>query len=377
MTSPTLALAIELLRRPSITPHDAGCQALLAARLQALGFAIEPLVFGEVTNLWARLGAHPPLFVFAGHTDVVPPGPEDDWRFPPFEPVVRNGYLYGRGSADMKGSLAAMVTACERFLADRPHPRGSLALLLTSDEEGAARDGTARVVTHLQARHERIDWCLIGEPSSKESIADTIKNGRRGSLNAYLRVFGLQGHVAYPERTVNPIHRFAPALAELTTTVWDGGNAFFPPSSFQVSNLNTGIGADNVVPGLLEARFNFRYSTAVRCDELQARVKAMLDRHALDYALEWLPVGAPFLTERGPLLEAVIGAITEVTGTTAEVSTSGGTSDGRFIAPTGAEVIELGPVNATIHQVDERVRTTDLDTLSHLYQCILERLLSR
>jgi len=306
---------------------------------------------------------------------VVPPGLENKWRFPPFAGVVDNGNLYGRGAADMKGSLAAMITACERFVAKHPQPRGSIAFLVTSDEEGPARHGTIKVIEHLQARQERIDWCLIGEPSGRKRVADTIKNGRRGSLNAHLWVHGLQGHVAYPERVVNPIHRFAPALAELTTTVWDDGNAFFPPTSFQVSNLRAGIGADNVVPDVLEAQFNFRYSTVFTTAELQARVEAILTRHGLDYSLEWRPSGDPFLTPGGALLQASIRSVSEVLGIDCEISTTGGTSDGRFIAGTGAEVIELGPVNATIHQLNERVRVADLDTLSHIYERIMERLL--
>jgi succinyl-diaminopimelate desuccinylase len=373
--SPTLAFAIELVRRQSITPDDAGCQELLAARLRPLGFAIERLRFGGVTNLWARFGSRPPLFVFAGHTDVVPPGPRDKWQFPPFAGVVDEGHLYGRGAADMKGSLAAMITACERFVVKHPHPSGSIAFLITSDEEGPAQDGTLRVIEYLQARHEHIDWCLIGEPSGKVIVADTLKNGRRGSLNAHLWVHGHQGHIAYPERVVNPIHRFAPALAELTTTVWDEGNAFFPPTSFQVSNLRAGIGADNVVPGVLEVQFNFRYSTVFTTAELQARVAAVLTRHELDYTIEWRPSGDPFLTPGGALLEASTRSVSEVLGIHCDVCTSGGTSDGRFIARTGAEVIELGPVNTTIHQVNERVRTEDLETLSHIYERIMQRLL--
>lgn len=376
MGSPTLALAIELVRRRSITPVDGGCQTLLAERLQRLGFSVEHLGFGQVANLWARYGGQSPVFVFAGHTDVVPPGVEDKWRFPPFAGIVEGGDLYGRGAADMKGSLAAMVTACERFIRKCPRPHGSIAFLITSDEEGPARDGTVKVIEHLQARREHIDWCLVGEPSSREVVADTIKNGRRGSLNAHLWVHGLQGHVAYPERIVNPIHRFAPALTELTTTVWDQGHDFFPPTSLQVSNLRAGIGADNVVPGVLEAQFNVRYSPVFTATELQARIEAILARHALDYTIEWRPSGDPFLTPRGALLEASLSSVAEVLGIRCELSTAGGTSDGRFIARTGAEVIELGPVNATIHQVDERVRTEDLDTLSRIYEGILDRLLA-
>lgn len=375
MNSPTLALAIELIRRPSITPRDEGCQELLAAQLRSLGFTIERLRFGEVTNLWARYGSQPPLLVFAGHTDVVPPGPEDQWQFAPFAGTVNDGELYGRGAADMKGSLAAMVTACQRLLSQHPDLSGSIAFLITSDEEGPAQDGTIKVIEHLQARREQIDWCLVGEPSGREIVADTIKNGRRGSLNARLWVHGVQGHVAYPERVVNPIHRFAPALAELTATVWDDGNAFFPPTSFQISNLRAGIGADNVVPGVLEVQFNFRYSTVFTTAELQTRVEAILARHGINYAIEWQPSGDPFLTPGGALLAATMRSVSEVLGIRCEISTTGGTSDGRFIALTGAEVIELGPVNATIHQVNERVRVADLDTLSQIYERVMQHLL--
>jgi succinyl-diaminopimelate desuccinylase len=331
--------------------------------------------FGEVDNLWARRGSEGPLLCLAGHTDVVPTGPLADWTSPPFEPTVRDGQLYGRGAADMKGSLAAMVTACERFLARRPDHRGAIAFLITSDEEGPAVDGTVRVVDALARRGERIDWCLVGEPTSLETVGDAIKNGRRGSLNGRLTVHGVQGHIAYPDRVENPIHRFAPALAELCAMQWDRGNAFFPPTSFQVSNLTSGTGAENVVPGHLEALFNFRFSTEVTAAELQERVETVLRRHGLRYALAWNLSGNPFLTARGRLLEATAGAVREETGREPDVNTAGGTSDGRFVAPTGAEVVELGPLNATIHKVDERVGVDELERLSTIYERVIDRLL--
>ena len=368
----TLELARELIRRPSITPDDAGCQALLAEHLRPLGFRIRPLPFGEVSNLWARRGTSPPLFVFLGHTDVVPPGPAEAWATPPFDPVLRDGYLHGRGAADMKGSLAAMVTACARFAEHRPEPRGSIALLLTSDEEGPAQDGTRRVIDRLT---DPIDWCVVGEPSSAERVGDTIKHGRRGSLNGRLTVRGVQGHVAYPDRTVNPIHGACAALAEILEIVWDEGSADFPPTRFQVSNIGAGTGAVNVVPATLEADFNLRYSPALTHTEIMARVESLLDRHGLEWDIAWQHSAAPFLTRGGALVEAAKSSIREVAGIEPELSTAGGTSDGRFVAPTGAEVIELGPVNATIHQVDERVACADLDRLSLMYEGILERLL--
>ncbi len=374
--SPTLSLAQALIARPSVTPCDAGCQDLLLERLQPLGFRGERLRFGEVDNLWARRGEQGPLFVFAGHTDVVPPGPLEQWRFDPFTPTVHEGRLYGRGAADMKGSLAAMVTACERFLAAHPRPRGSIAFLLTSDEEGPAVDGTRKVVETLQGRGERIDWCLVGEPSSREHLGDVIKNGRRGSLGGRLVVRGVQGHVAYPHLARNPIHLFAPALAELCARQWDSGNAHFPPTTFQVSNLHAGTGADNVIPPALEAWFNFRYSTQTSAPRLQAAVEECLQRHGLDYDLEWKLSGEPFLTPPGELVDTVRAAVQEVTGRPCTLSTDGGTSDGRFIAPTGAQVVELGPVNATIHKIDEHVSVADLDTLSMLYERILIKLLT-
>ena len=368
----TLELARELVRRPSITPDDAGCQALLAEHLRPLGFRTRPMPFGAVSNLWARRGTEPPLFVFLGHTDVVPPGPEDAWTTPPFDPVLRDGFLHGRGAADMKGSLAAMVTACERFTARRPEPRGSIAFLVTSDEEGPAVDGTRRVIDGLT---DSIDWCVVGEPSSDERAGDTIKHGRRGSLNGRLAVHGVQGHIAYPDRTVNPIHGACAALAELLKIAWDEGSADFPPTRFQVSNVRAGTGAVNVIPGSLEALFNLRYSPALTHTQIMARVESVLDRHEIRWEIEWQHSAEPFLTRGGRLLDAARSAVREVAGIDPILSTAGGTSDGRFVAPTGAEVLELGPVNATIHQVDERVSCADLDRLSRMYEGILERLL--
>ena len=373
--SATFDLACELIRRPSVTPDDAGCQALLAERLAALGFAIEPMRFGEVDNLWARRGNAGPLFCFAGHTDVVPPGPAEAWTSPPFAPTVREGHLYGRGAADMKGSLAAMVTATEAFLRERPSPAGSIAFLLTSDEEGPAVDGTVRVVEALEARGEKIAWCLVGEPTATARVGDTIKNGRRGSLNGRLRVRGRQGHVAYPHLAENPLHAFAPALAELVAARWDEGSEHFPPTTFQVSNLACGTGAENVIPGELTALFNFRFSTALDAPTLQRRVEALLDRHGLRYEIDWRLSGNPFLTPAGALVEAARAAVRDGRGYEAELSTSGGTSDGRFIAPTGAQVLELGPRNATIHQVDECVGLDELEALETIYVAILRRLL--
>ncbi len=373
--SATLELAQQLLSRRSVTPDDAGCQPLIAERLQKLGFVIEPMRFGQVDNLWARRGNRAPLFCFAGHTDVVPSGPEQQWRFPPFEPTISDGFLYGRGAADMKSSIAAMVTACERFLAVHPDHDGSIAFLLTSDEEGAAVDGTVRVIERLEQRGEKIDWCLVGEPTATKLVGDVAKNGRRGSLNGILTVKGVQGHVAYPHLAANPIHLFAPALTELCAQQWDEGNEFFPPTTFQVSNINGGTGANNVIPGELEVVFNFRFSTEVTEQQLRQRVHAILDRHRLDYRLDWSLSGHPFLTSGGRLLEATRAAITEVTGLTTDINTAGGTSDGRFIAPTGAQVLELGPLNATIHKVNERIGLDELATLTAIYEHLLERLL--
>ncbi|MGW8311480.1 MAG: succinyl-diaminopimelate desuccinylase, partial [Thiogranum sp.] len=350
--SATLEFAKQLISRASVTPRDGGCQKLMSDRLEAMGFRCEHLNYGEVTNLWARRGEARPLLVFAGHTDVVPPGPLAQWHSDPFSPEVRDAVLYGRGAADMKGSLAAMVTACEVFVEQHPQHRGSIGFLITSDEEGPAVDGTVRVVEHLRDRGELIDLCLVGEPSSHERLGDVVKNGRRGSLNGTLTVHGKQGHVAYPHLASNPIHQVAPALAELTAIEWDRGNAFFPPTSFQVSNINAGTGAENVVPGELRLMFNLRYSTELDAERIRERVLAVLDRHGLDYELNWRLSGEPFLTPAGELVSAARAAIREVAGIETELSTTGGTSDGRFIAPLGAQVLELGPLNAAIHKID-------------------------
>ncbi len=375
-TTDTAALELcqALMRRPSVTPEDAGCQQLMAERLQALGFHCEHLRFGEVDNLWAERGTGGPLFVFAGHTDVVPPGPEAAWSTPPFEPSLVDGILTGRGAADMKASLAAMVVACEQFLEAGDHS-GRIGFLITSDEEGPAVDGTVRVVEWLESRCEKIDFCLVGEPSSQDALGDVIKNGRRGSLNGALTVRGKQGHIAYPQLADNPIHRVAPALAALASQHWDAGNGHFPPTSFQVSNINGGTGATNVIPGTVEVVFNFRYSTECTDTELRARTEAILDQHQLDYDLQWELSGKPFLTPEGQLVEAAQTAIREELGVETALSTAGGTSDGRFIAPTGAEVLELGPVNATIHQVNERLPAADVDALARVYRRLLELLL--
>lgn len=370
-------LTCELISRRSVTPDDAGCQALLGKRLAAVGFKVEHLRFGEVDNLWATHGSGGPLLVFLGHTDVVPSGPVESWQSDPFEPVVRDGRLYGRGAADMKGSVAAMAVALEAFVAKHPGHRGRVALLLTSDEEGPANlDGVRRVAEHFRSTGERIDWCVVGEPSSKERLGDLIRVGRRGSLSGTLVVRGIQGHVAYPEKAKNPIHAFAPALAELAAERWDEGNSDFPPTSFQVSNLNAGAGANNVIPGALTALINFRYSTASSAQDLRTRTEAMLDRHGLDWQIDWSLSGEPFLTPPGGAVrEAVVAVCRELCGIEPEESTGGGTSDGRFIAPLGAEVVELGPVNATIHKVDECVAVADLEKLPSLYQAVCERLL--
>jgi succinyl-diaminopimelate desuccinylase len=375
--NPVLALTCELIRRRSVTPDDAGCQALLAERLRRLGFQCEALPFGEVSNLWADLGTEGPLFVFAGHTDVVPTGPERQWSSPPFEPTVRDGRLYGRGAADMKASLAAMVVATERFLGTCPRPAGRIGFLITSDEEGPAVHGTRAAMAHLTERGIRFDYCLVGEPSSREALGDTVRVGRRGSLNGRLVVRGVQGHVAYPELADNPIHRLAPALAELAGTRWDDGNAHFPPTSWQASNVAAGTGASNVIPGELALDFNFRFSTEQSAEQLEQRVREILDRHGLRYELTWSLSGEPFLTARGALVDAVVAGIGAVTGRTPTLSTGGGTSDGRFIAPTGCQVVELGPCNATIHQVDERVGLDELEPLARIYEQLLQRLVGR
>ena len=374
-TSPTLALACELIRRASVTPDDAGCQTLVAGRLAPLGFRVEPMRFGEVDNLWARHGDGAPLLLLLGHTDVVPAGPLDEWSSPPFEPVIRDGYLYGRGAADMKGGVAAMVTAIERFVERRPRRRGSLALLLTSDEEGPAVDGVRRVTDVLVERGERIDWCLVGEPSSTGQLGDVVRNGRRGSLSGRIVVQGIQGHVAYPHLARNPVHDLARLLSKLADTVWDEGSEHFPPTSFQVSNVTAGAGADNVIPGQAEAAFNFRYSTRHDRGSLVAAVESAARALGIDCRIDWRHSGGPFLTEPGRLIEAVGDAVESVAGYRPELSTAGGTSDGRFIAPTGAEVVELGPVNASIHSVDERVLASDLGRLSEMYEGVIDRLL--
>ncbi|MCP5413098.1 MAG: succinyl-diaminopimelate desuccinylase [Chromatiaceae bacterium] len=374
--SDTLDLAIDLISRASVTPEDAGCQAVMKQRLAALGFRNEPMRFSDVDNFWARRGDTGPVLCFAGHTDVVPAGPRGKWQSDPFAPTIRDGMLYGRGAADMKGSLAAMVTATERFVARHPDHRGSIAYLITSDEEGPSINGTVKVVETLEARNEKIDWCLVGEPSSNHVLGDVVKNGRRGSLGAVLSVRGRQGHVAYPHLARNPVHEVAPALAELAATVWDNGNEFFPQTTFQVSNIHAGTGATNVIPGECEVLFNFRYSTETTHESLRERVQAVLDRHGLDYTIEWTLSGLPFLTPRGELVDAAQRAIKAVAGIETELSTAGGTSDGRFIAPTGAQVLELGPLNATIHQVDECVAVDDLDRLSAMYEKVLEHLLT-
>lgn len=372
----TLALLKELIRRPSVTPDDAGCQDILMQRLSALGFECETMCFGEVTNLWARRGSAGPVLCFAGHTDVVPPGPEDEWHTDPFEPVEKDGLLYGRGSADMKSGLAAMITALESFIEANPDHNGSLAMLITSDEEGRARDGTLKVIETLQARNESIDWCVLGEPSSRDTLGDIVRVGRRGSLSGMLTVQGIQGHVAYPQLADNPIGRFAPVLSALYGTNWDDGNDHFPPTSFQVVDIQAGIGFPNVTPGELNARFNFRYSTEWDHHGLQEKVRSIFDSHDIDYELNWHLSGEPFLTNPGPLIDAVVQAVSELAGTAPELSTGGGTSDGRFISPAGTDVVELGPVNASIHKVNEHVRINDVTRLSSMYQRIMELLLA-
>lgn len=375
MMSETLELAKALISCASITPADGGCQRILADRLAALGFRVEPMGKGQVHNLWARRGSGGPLLVFAGHTDVVPPGPSEQWDSPPFEPTIRDGRLYGRGAADMKGSLAAMVVAMEQFIQRHPRHRGSLGMLLTSDEEGPATEGTRHVIDNLVARGEQITWCLVGEPSSHRRLGDTIKNGRRGSLTCELTIHGKQGHVAYPELADNPIHAFAPALAALCTTRWGETTDCFPATTMQVANIHAGTGAGNVIPGSLFIQFNFRYGNETTAEALKRRVEDLLLKHALRYEAHWHSSGEPFVTAEGDLVQAVVGAIEAITGEAPELSTAGGTSDARFIAPTGAEVVELGPVNASIHQVNESVAVEELEALRQIYQNVLERLL--
>lgn len=376
MTSALLSLAKELIRRPSVSPNDAGCQDLIVDHLLPLGFQVERLPFGDVTNLWARRGETGPLLCFAGHTDVVPTGPESQWDSPPFDPSLRDGLLYGRGAADMKGSLAAMISATEAFVDAHPGHLGSIGFLITSDEEGPAVDGTARVVDLLEARGEKIDYCLIGEPTSAGLLGDTIRNGRRGSLTGWLRVHGKQGHVAYPHLAKNPLHAFSRVLFRLCEEHWDNGNEFFPPTTFQIANLHMGTGADNVIPGELEAQFNFRFSTELDAEGIRRRVAQILGEGDFTYDLSWRLSGNPFLTAPGTLVSAVREAVQTVTGITPALSTSGGTSDGRFIAPTGAQVVELGPRNATIHQLNECVGVDELEQLRLIYQRLLENLLT-
>ncbi|MBL8450534.1 MAG: succinyl-diaminopimelate desuccinylase [Dechloromonas sp.] len=375
MSDPTLALATALLARASVTPADGGCMDLIAERLAPLGFKAESIKRGGVTNLWARRGTAKPLFCFAGHTDVVPTGPLEAWTSPPFAPEIRDGRLYGRGAADMKSSIAASVTAVEAFVAAHPQHPGSIAFLLTSDEEGDAVDGTVAVVEALQARGETLDYCIIGEPTSVNTLGDMVKNGRRGSLSGTLRVKGVQCHIAYPHLGRNPIHEAAPALAELAATEWDRGNEYFPPTTWQVSNIHGGTGATNVVPGLLEIKFNFRFATASTPESLQERLTAILDRHGLAYDLAWTLGARPFLTGRGPLADAAMAAIRAECGIETELSTTGGTSDGRFIADICPQLLEIGPVNATSHKIDEHVEVAALPRLSALYRRILESLL--
>lgn len=372
----TLVLAKQLLACPSVTPDDQGCQGIIAARLHALGFSVEKMRFGDTDNIYARRGHGSPLLCFAGHTDVVPSGPPEKWASPPFEPTERNGRLYARGAADMKTSIAAFVTACERFVATCPEHPGSLALLITADEEGDALDGTARVVDVLRAREEVIDYCLVGEPTAVDALGDTLKNGRRGSLSGWLTVKGKQGHIAYPHLAVNPVHLAAPALAELVATEWDAGNEYFPPTGFQIANLHAGTGASNVIPGVLEVQFNFRFCTESTDSSLKQRVHDVLDKHGLVYDLAWSLSGQPFLTRAGYLTEVVQAAVAEECGLIAKLSTSGGTSDGRFIKAIARELIELGPVNASIHQIDEHVELAAIPKLSALYENIIRRLLA-
>lgn len=375
--SAVLSLAKELIGRPSVTPEDEGCQELMIERLEALGFNIERMVFEDTTNLWARRGTEGPLFAFAGHTDVVPAGPLEQWKTPPFEPTIVDGYLHGRGAADMKGSLAAMVVATERFIAENPDHNGSLAFLITSDEEGPFINGTTRVIDTLMARDEIIDMCIVGEPSSTDAVGDVVKNGRRGSLTGDVTFKGIQGHVAYPHLAKNPVHLALPALAELTSVQWDEGNAYFPPTSLQIPNVAAGTGASNVVPGEFHVQFNLRYSTELTAQDIETRTHAIFDAHGLDYDIKWTYNGLPFLTDAGSLLDAVVESVDEVNSEKPQLLTTGGTSDGRFIAQMGGQVIELGPVNATIHKVNECVKIDDLEKLTDMYQKVLEKVLAK
>ncbi|MFT6924896.1 MAG: succinyl-diaminopimelate desuccinylase [Psychromonas sp.] len=374
--SPVLALLKDLISRRSITPSDEGCQQLLISRLEKLGFECEVMVFADTTNLWARRGTEKPLFCFAGHTDVVPTGPEGNWTYPPFEPTVVDGILFGRGTADMKSGIAAFMIAVEQFIKTHQDHHGSIALLITSDEEGPFINGTVRVIDTLEARNEKIDYCIVGEPSSTDHVGDTIKNGRRGSLTADLTINGVQGHVAYPHMVENPIHACVGPLTELSQMQWDNGNDYFPPTSFQITNFNAGTGASNVVPGEAQIQFNFRYSTELTAEMIIERVVAVLQKHELHYQVKWTYNGSPFITQPGSLTNAVSEAIFSVNGLTTELSTSGGTSDARFIAPTGAQVVELGPGNKTIHKVNESVKITDVEELVDIYRLTLEKLLT-
>lgn len=374
MPCPVLELTQQLIKRQSLSPDDAGCQTLMIARLRAAGFTIEPLPFGDTQNFWAWRGQGRTL-AFAGHTDVVPVGNADQWHTPPFEPVLRDGKLFGRGAADMKGSLAAMIVAAERFVGQHPDHRGRLAFLITSDEESSAANGTVKVVETFMARHERLDYCLVGEPSSQQHVGDIVKNGRRGSITANLTVKGIQGHVAYPHQADNPVHRAIPALNELIATVWDRGNEFFPPTTMQIANIRAGTGSNNVIPGELSVQFNFRFSTELTDQQIRSQVENLLDRHGLQYHIDWWLSGQPFLTPRGELLDAVVNTVEHYQEFTPALETSGGTSDGRFIARLGAQVVELGPVNATIHKVNECVSAADLQLLSRMYQRIMEQLI--
>lgn len=375
MSVPVTELAMRLIRRRSLTPDDAGCQDLIAGRLASRGFEARRVRFGEVDNLWLRRGAEAPLLAFAGHTDVVPPGPLDQWRCDPFGPEIHDGLLYGRGAADMKGGLAAWTIACERFIDAYPAHRGSIALLITSDEEGPGHDGTRRVMPWLREHGEHIDWCVVGEAASEKTLGDTIKNGRRGSLSGILTVHGRQSHIAYAQAGDNPIHALAPALGELCATAWDNGNDYFQPTSFQISNIHAGTGAENVIPGRIDVHFNLRYSTATSAAAIRERVTAVLDSHALDYSIDWQHRGEPYLTPAGELTEAISASIETVIGRRPHLSTAGGTSDGRFISPAGAQVVEVGPINATIHRTDEHVAVADLEKLVDIYYEILRRLL--
>jgi len=371
----TLDLAKQLISIPSVTPDDMGCQKIIGERLSNIGFEIENLHFGEVDNLWARYGTQGPLFVFAGHTDVVPTGPAEQWSSDPFTPTITGDVMTARGTADMKSSIAAMVCACEQLLADKKELNGSIAFLITSDEEGPAIDGTIKVIEHLERKNEKIDWCLVGEPSSTDTVGDVIKNGRRGSISGDLTIHGIQGHIAYPHLAKNPIHLFAGALQDLCEEKWDNGNDHFPPTSFQISNINGGTGASNVIPGDLTVQFNLRFSTEITEQQIKQRIESILNSHQLDYTLDWSLSGHPFLTADGRLVDAAKQAIKSVCGIDSELSTAGGTSDGRFIAPTGAQVVELGPVNESIHKIDENININELERLTAIYHDILKRLM--